>query len=178
MYQDAVRLSISNPTEAIAGAEQLPDDTRTIALLQVARTISRYDPVRAATVIAEVQQESKSPTDDETLVDIISAQAFVAAGQNNQGASHDSLRQGFASANHMLLEQQGTRRNYVSIPALTPLVHIGMESDPDFTIPFVEGLPASRVKAEVLLDAAHALGTRGSPHIGGPIQQSAEKPNP
>jgi hypothetical protein len=59
-----------------------------------------------------------------------------------------------------------------------PLVHIGMESDPDFTIPFVEGLPASRVKAEVLLDAAHALGTRGSPHIGAPPQQTAEKPNP
>jgi hypothetical protein len=178
MYQDAVRLSISNPTEAIASAEQLPDDTRTIALLQVARMVSRYDPVRAATVIAEVQQESKSPTDEGTLVDIISAQAFVAAGQNNQSAMHDSLRQGFASANHMLLEQQGTRRNYVFIPALTPLVHIGMESDPDFTIPFVEGLTASRVKAEVLLDAAEALSTRGLPHIGAPPQQTAEKPNP
>lgn len=126
MYQEAVRLAISNPTEAVATAEQLPDDTRTIALLQVARMVSRYDPARAATVLAEVQQESKSSTDEETLVDIISAQAFVAAGQNNQGALHDSLRQGFASANHMLLEQQGTRRNYVSIPALTPLVHIGM----------------------------------------------------
>jgi hypothetical protein len=168
MYQDAVRLSISNPTEAIAIAEQLPDDTRTIALLQVARTVSRYDPVRAATVIAEVQQESKSPTDEGTLVDIISAQAFAAAGQNNPSALRDLLRQGFALANHMLLAQQGTRRNYAPIPALTPLVHIGMESDPDFTIPFVEGLPASRVKAEVLLDTAHALGTRGSPHIGGP----------
>ncbi len=177
MYQDAVRLSISNPTEAIAIAEQLPDDTRTIALLQVARTVSRYDPARAAKVIAEVQQESTSSTDEETLVDIVSAQAFVAAAQNNRGGLREYLRQGFASANHMLLEQQGTRRNYVSIPALTPLVHIGMESDPDFTVPFVEGLPASRVKAEVLLDAAHALGTRGSPHIGAPPQQTAEKPN-
>jgi len=153
------------------------DDTRTIALLQVARMVSRYDPARAAAVIAEVQQENKPPMDEGTLVDIISAQAFVAAGQDNQGALHDLLRQGFASANHMLLERQETRRNYVSIPALTPLVHIGMEKDPDFTIPFVEGLPASRVKAEVLLDAAHALGTRGAPHIGTPPQQSAEKPN-
>jgi len=178
MYQEAVRLAISNPTEAVATAEQLPDDTRTSALLQVARTVSRYDPARAAKVIAEVQQESTSSTDEETLVDIVSAQAFVAAAQNNRGGLREYLRQGFASANHMLLEQQGTRRNYVSIPALTPLVHIGMESDPDFTVPFVEGLPASRVKAEVLLDAAHALGTRGSPHIGAPPQQTAEKPNP
>ena len=128
-------------------------------------------------VIAEVQQENASSTDEETLVDIISAQAFVAAGQNNQGGLHESLRQGFASANHMLLEQKETRRNYVSIPALTPLVHIGVESDPDFTIPFVEGLPASRVKAEVLLDAAHALGTRASPRSGAPPQQTAENPN-
>jgi hypothetical protein len=176
-YQDAVGLSFSNPTEAIAMAEQLPDDTRTIALLQVARMVSRYDPTRAAAVIAEVQQESKPPINEMTLVDIISAQAFVAAGQNNQSALHDLLRQGFAAANHMLLEEEGTRRNYVSVPALSPLVQIAMENDPDFTIPFVEGLPASRVKAEVLLDAAHALGTQGSPHIGAPPPQSAEKPN-
>jgi len=176
MYQDAVRLALSNPAEAIAMAERLPDGTRTIVLLQVARMVSRYDPARAATVIAEVQQENKPPMDEETLVDIISAQAFVAAGQNNQSALHDLLRQGFAAANHTLLEQQGARRNYVSIPALSPLAYIGMEKDPDFTIPFVEGLPASRVKAEVLLDAAHALSTRGSPQIGGPTQQSAEKP--
>jgi hypothetical protein len=177
MYQDAVRLSISNPTEAIAIAEQLPDDTRTIALLQVARAVSRYDPARAAAVVTEVKQDNK-PMEEETLVDITSAEAFVAAGQNNQSALHDSLREGFASANHMLLEQQGTRRNYVSIPGLTPLVCIGMEKDPDFTIPFVEGLPGSRVKAEVLLDAAHGLAMRGSPHIGPPSQRTAEKPNP
>jgi hypothetical protein len=177
MYQDAVRLSFSNPAEAIAMAEQLPDDTRAIALLQVARIVSRYDPARAAAVIAEVQQDTKLPMNDMTLVDIISAQAFVTAGQNNPSALHDLLRQGFALANHMLLAQQGTRRNYVSVPALSPLVQIAMESDPDFTIPFVEGLPASRVKAELLLDAAHALGTRGSPHIAAPPQPSAEKPN-
>ena len=178
MYQDAVDLALSNPAEAIAKAQQLPDDTRTIALLQVAQMVSRYDPARAAAVIAEVQQENKPPMDEGTLVDIISAQAFVAAGQDNQSALHDLLRQGFASANHMLLERQGTRRNYVSIPALTPLVHIGMEKDPDFTIPFVEGLPASRVKAEVLLDAASALSRRRPPHIGAQPQQTAEKPNP
>jgi hypothetical protein len=178
MYQDAVDLALSNPAEAIAKAQQLPDDTRTIALLQVAQMVSRYDPARAAAVIAEVQQENKPPMDEGTLVDIISAQAFVAAGQDNQSALHDLLRQGFASANHMLLERQGTRRNYVSIPALTPLVHIGMEKDPDSTIPFVEGLPASRVKAEVLLDAASALSRRRPPHIGAQPQQTAEKPNP
>jgi hypothetical protein len=114
--------------------------------------------------------------DEETLVDIISAQAFVAAGQDNQSALHDSLRHGFATADHMLLEWQAARRNYVSIPALTPLVHIGMERDPDFTIPFVEGLPTSRVKAEVLLDAASALSTSRPPHIGTQPQQTAESP--
>ena len=178
MYQEAVRLSLSNPAEAIATAQQLPDDTRTITLLQVARMVSRYDPARAAAVIAEVQQESKPPMDEQTLVDIISAQAFVAAGQDNQSALHDSLRHGFATADHMLLEWQAARRNYVSIPALTPLVHIGMERDPDFTIPFVEGLPTSRVKAEVLLDAASALSTSRPLHIGTQPQQTAEKPNP
>jgi hypothetical protein len=106
--------------------------------------------VRAAALIAEVQQGNR-PIDEETSLDIISAQAFVAAAQNNQSALHDSVREGFASSNRMLLEQQGAGRNYLSIRALSPLVHIGMEHDPDFTIPFVEGLPASRLKAELLM---------------------------
>jgi hypothetical protein len=177
MYQDAIRLSLSNPAAAISTAEQLSGDKRTNALLQVARSVSRYDPVRAAAVIAEVQQGNR-PIDEETSLDIISAQAFVAAGQNNQSALHDSVREGFASANRMLLEQQGVGRNYLSMPALGPLVHIGMENDPDFTSPFVEGLPALRLKAELLIVAASALSTSRPPHIGTQPQQTAEKPNP
>ncbi len=176
-YQDAVRLSHSNQAEAIAQAEQLPDGKRTTALLQVARSISGYDPERAAAVIAEVQRDNKAMNEG-TSSDLISAQAFVAAGQNNQRALHDALRQGFASANHILSEKQGTGGNYFSIPALTPLVHLGMEDDPDFTIPFVEGLLPSRLKAELLLDAAAALSTSRPPHIGTQPQQTAAKPNP
>jgi hypothetical protein len=176
-YQDAVHLSHSNPAEAIAMAEQLPDDKRTMALLQVARSVSRYDPERAAAVIAEVQQDTKR-MDEETSLDLIAAQAFVAAGQNNRSALQEALRQGFASANRIFLEQQGTGRSNFSIPALTPLVHIGMENDPDFTISFVEGLAPSRVKAELLLDAAAALSTSRQPHIGTQPQQTAAKPNP
>jgi hypothetical protein len=44
--------------------------------------------------------------------------------------------------------------------------------------PSVEGLPASRVKAEVLLDAPSALSRSRPPHIGTQPQQTAEKPNP
>lgn len=177
MYQDAVRLSHSNPAEAIARAEQLPDNKRTSALLQVARSVSRYDPERAAAVIAEVQQANK-PMDEQTSLDLISAQAFVAAGQNNQSALLEALRQGFASANRIFLEQQGTGGNFFSLPALTPLVHIGMENDPDFTISFVEGLAPSRVKVELLLDAAAVLSTSRQTHIGTQPRQTAEKPNP
>jgi hypothetical protein len=177
MYQDAIRLSLSNPAAAISTAEQLSGDKRANALLQVARSVSRYDPVRAAALIAEVQQ-GNGPIDEETSLDIISAQAFVAAAQNNQSALHDSVREGFASSNRMLLEQQGAGRNYLSIPALSPLVHIGMEHDPDFTIPFVEGLPASRLKAELLIVAASALSTSRPPPIGTHPQQTAEKPDP
>jgi hypothetical protein len=128
----------------------------TVALLQVARMVSRYDQERAAAVIAEIRQDRKTSMDEETYVDVSSAQAFVAAGRNDQEALHNSLRNGFVSANRILLEQQRIGRSS-SLPALTPLVHIGMEKDPNFTITFVEALPASRSKAEVLLDAAAAL---------------------
>ena len=65
-----------------------------------------------------------------------------------------------------------------SLVVLTNLLEVGMGKDPDFTIPFVEGLPTSRVKAEVLLDAASALSTSRPLHIGTQPQQTAEKPNP
>ena len=100
-------------------AEQLPNDLRTTTLLQVARSVSRYDPERAAAVIAEVRQDTKR-MDEETSLDLIAAQAFVAAGQNNRSALQAALRRGFASANRILLELQGTGRSNVSIPALTP----------------------------------------------------------
>jgi hypothetical protein len=156
MFQDTVRLALSNPEGAIAMAEKLSGDSRTVALLQVARMVSRYNPERAAAVIDEIRQDRNTSMDEETFVDVSSAEAFVAAGRNDQEALHDALRNGFASANHILLEQQRIGRSG-SIPALTPLVHIGMEKDPNFTITFVEALPASRAKAEVLLDAAAAL---------------------
>jgi hypothetical protein len=162
MYQDAVQLSHTNPAEAIAMAEQLSGGLRTTALLQVARSISRYDPERAAGVIAEVQQDNKT-MDDGTSVDLTSAQAFVAAGQNNQRALHDALQQGFAAANRFLLEQQRTGGKYFSIPALSPLVHIGIEKDADFTMSFVDGLPPSGLKAELLLVAALALSASRPP---------------
>ncbi len=174
-YQDAVHLSHTNPTEAIAQAEQLPDSKRTTALLQVARGISRYDPERAAAVIAEVQQDSKT-MDEGTSVDLISAQAFVAAGQDNQRALHEALQEGFAAANHIFSEERQTGGNYHSIPALSPLVHIGMEGDPDFTIRFVESLPPSRPKAELLLDAAAGLSNSRARPDGTQPQQTAAKP--
>jgi hypothetical protein len=175
MYQDAVHLSHTNPAEAIAMAEQLPNDLRATALLQVARTISRNDPERAAGVIAEVQQDNKT-MDEGASVDLISAQAFVAAAQNNQSALRDALRQGFAAANRFLFEQQRTGGNYFSIPALSPLVHIGMEKDPEFTMSFVDGLSPSGLKAELLLVEASALSASRPPHIGTQPQETAEKP--
>jgi hypothetical protein len=173
MYQDAVQLSHTNPAEAIALAEQLSGGLRTTALLQVARSISRYDPERAAGVIAEVQQDNKT-MDDGTSVDLTSAQAFVAAGQNNQRALHDALQQGFAAANRFLLEQQRTGGKYFSIPALSPLVHIGIEKDADFTMSFVDGLPPSGLKAELLLVAALALSASRLPDTQS--QQISKRP--
>jgi hypothetical protein len=44
MFQDAVRLALSDPDGAIAMAGQLSGDSRTVGFLQVARMVSRYNP--------------------------------------------------------------------------------------------------------------------------------------
>jgi tetratricopeptide (TPR) repeat protein len=176
-YMDAIRLSHTNAAEAIAKAEQLPDERRTSALLQIARSIASYDPERAAAVIAEIQQGNK-PLDEKTSLDLVSAQAFMAAAQNNEGALHDLLQQGFGLANRIILDQQRNGAIHFFIPALAPLVHIGTRNEPDLTIPFVESLSPPGLKAELLLGAAAALSTGRQMWFGSRSQQMREKLNP
>jgi hypothetical protein len=176
-YMDATRLSHISANEAIAIAEQVPDDKRTGALLQVARGVARYDPERAAAVIAEVQQGNER-VGEEASLDIISAQAFVAAGQNNQSSLHNILQQGFDSANHIIAEQQKSSGIHsLLIAVLSPLIHIAMENEPDFTIPFLESLPPSHLKVDLLLVAAQAVSLGRRPPLAR-AQQTAEKPKP
>jgi hypothetical protein len=100
----------------------------------------------------------------------------VAAGQNDQTSVHNILQQGFESANHIIAEQQkspGIRSSLIAV--LPPLIHIGMENEPDFTIPFLEGLPPSRLKIELLLMAAEAVAYGRQPPLA-QAKQTAEKP--
>ena len=156
---DAVRLSHIAPEAAIAKAEQLPDDDkRASTMLEVARGIAGDYPDRAAKLIAETQGGNK-PTDDQLHLNLISAQAFVAAAQNKKDELHELLQRGFESANHIILEQQRTGALQF-VAGLGPLVQIGIQNDPDLTITFIEGISPSSLKAELLLGAASALSMR------------------
>src|SRR5215469_2879425 len=173
-YMDAVGLSHTNLAEAISRAEALPDELRTRALLQIARGTASSNPERAAALIDEIQQESK-PVDEETPLDFLSARASVAAAQNNDRALRELLEQGFALANRVILEQQ--RTGQIRFVMLT-LVYIGTRNDPDLTIPFVESLPPSQLKVDVLLAAASALVAKTHTTLASTPQQAAQKPNP
>jgi hypothetical protein len=151
---DALRLSRINPEAAIAKAKQLPGDKRVSTMLEVARSIAGDHPERAADLIAEAQGEIK-PDDDESSVNLVSAQAVVAVAQNRKDELHDLLQRGFDLANRVILHQQGT--NGLPFPVgLGSLAQIGMQNDPDLTTSFIEALPPSYVKAELLLGAASA----------------------
>jgi len=170
---DALRLSRIEPEAAIAKAKQLPDDDqRASTMLEVARSIAGDYPARAADLIAEAQGGIK-PGDDESSVNLISAQAFVAVAQNKKDELHDLLRRGFDLANRVILHQQG-RSGSPFVVGLGPLAQIGMQNDPDLTTTFIEALPPSYVQAELLLAAASALDPRSRlPFRSGP--QQAEK---
>jgi hypothetical protein len=175
MRMDAVGLSHSNPEAAIAKAEQLPDDDkRTRTMLEVARGIAGDSPERAAELIAETQRKNQ-PTDDEMHFNLISAQAFVAAAQNKKDELHEQLQRGFESANRILLEQQSTGDIHF-FAGLAPMIQIGMQNDPDLTITFIESLPSSYLKAEVLLEAASALSMGRRLPLSSRPQQRVDKP--
>jgi hypothetical protein len=153
---DAVGLSHSNAEVAIAKVQQLPDDDkRASAMLEVARGVAGDRPERAAELIAETQPKTQ-PADDELHFNLISAQASVAASQNKQAVLHNLLQRGFESANHIFAEQQRTGEIHF-FAGLGPLLQVGMQNEPELTTSFINSLPASYLKADVLLGAASAL---------------------
>ncbi|MGB9464582.1 MAG: hypothetical protein WBR10_05675 [Candidatus Acidiferrum sp.] len=171
---DAVRLSHINAEAAIKKAEQLPDDDkRTSTLLEVARGIAGDYPERAAELIAESQSGNK-PTDDQLQLNLISAQAFVAAAESKKDDLDELLQRGFESANRILLEQQRTGTIQI-VAGLGPLVQIGIQNDPNLTVTFIESLSPSYLKAELLLGAASALSMRRPLPFGSRPQQKKEK---
>jgi hypothetical protein len=172
---DALQLSHINTEAAIAKAEQLPGgDKRADTMLQVARDIAGDHPERAGELIAEVQRGNKT-IDVGIQLNMISAQAFVAAAQQNKDDLHQLLQGGFDVANHLVLEQQRASHNY-SVAGLGPLVQIGIQNDPALTVTFIEGLPASYLKANLLLGAASALSMRTSLPLNSRPQQERENP--
>ena len=172
---DAVRLSRINAEAAIAKAEQLPKDAnRASTILEVARNISGDNPERAAELIAEAQEGEKGPS-EEFQLDLISARAHVAASQGQRNELRELLLRGFDSANRIILKQQQVERLYF-VGALGGLVQIGIQNEPDLTVAFVQNLPASPLKAQLLFGAASALNMPGRLPLGSWQEQRSERP--
>ncbi|HXN52823.1 MAG TPA: hypothetical protein VN943_12880 [Candidatus Acidoferrum sp.] len=171
---DAVHLSTLNPEAAIAQAQQLPEDQRASTMLDIARNFSGDYPERAAELIAEIQAGNK-PINDETSVNLISAQAFVAAAQKKRDQLRELLQRGFELANRVILEQQRTGDIHF-FTGLGPLVQVGVDNDPDVTIPFIESLSPSYVKAQLLLIAGSDLSMGTRVPLRFHPQQKVEKP--
>jgi hypothetical protein len=176
MSMDAARLVHINPEAAIAKAKQLQDDDkRANAMLQVARDIAGNYPERAAELIATTQLGIK-PTDDQLHLNLISAQAYVAAALNKKDELHDLLQLGFESAGHIHLEEPVTEGIQI-VEGLAPLVQIGVQYDPDLTITYIETLPPSPLKASLLLGAASALSFEWRLPFSSRPQQGVDKPD-
>jgi hypothetical protein len=171
--RDAVSLSLVNPEAAIAKAKELPDDQRAGTMLDLARNIAGDYPQRAAELIAEIQS-GNTATDDEMSVNLVSAQAFVAAAQNNKEDLQKLVRRGLESAYRAISEQQRTGDMHF-FNGLGPLIQIAGQNDLDLTITFIQSLPPSYLKAELLLAAATDLSKPVRVPVRYRPQQRAEK---
>jgi hypothetical protein len=150
---DAVRLAHINSEAAIAKAEELPyGPQRTETILELARSIAGDDPERAAGLIAEAQS-ADTPSDKETTVDSISARAYLAAAQQRKDELQGLLGRGFDLAGLTILERP--KLNFIL--GLGQLVQIGIQNEPDATASFLQNLPASPIKANLLMGAVSAL---------------------
>lgn len=173
---EAMRLAGSNPDAAIAKAEQLPEgERRAYATLSVASNIAGKQPERAQELIAEIEGTNKTDV-PEMQLDVVSVKVAVAAGRDKRDETRELLQQGFALATAILVQQQKSG-NASFVPGLGQLVQIGMQNDPDSTITFLNSLPASGMKANLLLGAASALTMKIRLPIGSKVIQKPEKLN-
>jgi hypothetical protein len=142
-------------------------------MLDLARNISGDYPQRAAELIAEIQG-GNNPANDEMSVNLVSAQAFVAAAQNNKEDLQKLVRRGLESAYRAILEQQRTGDMHF-FNGLGALVQLAGQNDLDLTITFIQRLPPSYLKAELLLAAATDLSKPVRLPVRYRPQQRAEK---
>lgn len=173
---DAVRLANINPEPAIARAEQLPEgERRADTILSIASNIAGKQPERAQELIAEVEGSNRTDI-PELQLDVVSVKAAVAAGQDKKDETRELLQQGFALATPIIvkLEESG---NVPFVPGLGQLVQIGMQNDPDSTITFLQSVPRSWLKANLLLGAASALTMKTHLPIGSRELQKPLKSN-
>lgn len=173
---DAVRLASIDPEAAIAKVEQLPEgDRRADTILQMARDLAGKQPERAQELIAEVEGSNK-PRIPELQLDVISAKASIAEAQDKKDEVRELLQQGFTLATPIITELQKSG-GASFVPGLGQLVQTGMQNDPDSTLTFLQSLPPSWLKANLLLGAASALTMRTRLPIGSKDLQKPEKLN-
>jgi hypothetical protein len=112
--------------------------------------------VRSTNVLgAQREQGEIKPGDDESSVNLIPAQAFVALAQNKKD---ELLQRGFDLANRVILHQQG-RNGSPFVVGLGPLAQIGMQNDPHLTTTFIEALPSSYVKGRASTGSSFGTGS-------------------
>ena len=95
------------------------------------------------------------PDDDEMQLDMISVKASIAAAKGDQAQVTNLLQSGYELAVRFISVQ--TRP---FIDGMGGLVQLGMQNDPELTTAFFQSLPASEVKAHLLLTAAEGLNLR------------------
>lgn len=172
---DAMRMVSFNLDAAIAKAKEVPDDARRAdTMLSIAREIAGSQPARAQELIAEVEDGNKTDI-PELQLDVISAKASLAAAQGKKDEIRELLQQGFALALPIITELQ-KNGNVFFIPGLPQLIQLGMRNDADSAITFVQSVPASWLKADLLLGAAWPLTMPARLPLGSLEPQKPDKP--
>jgi hypothetical protein len=147
LQADALQFSHINVDAAVAKAEQISDESlRTYTMLRIAGDIAGDEPERARKLITEAQMKIKNG-DIRMQLNLINAQASLAAAQDKIDDLRELLQRGFELAG----------RGGTTMVGAGPLVEVGMQNDPNLTMGFVQNLPASPEKAQLLMAAASAL---------------------
>jgi hypothetical protein len=146
LQADAMQFEHINTDAAIAKAQQITDENlRVQTLLRIAGDIAENEPERAAKLVIDAEMNLKN-ADARMQLNLITAEASVAAAQQKNDNVRELLQRGFEIA--MTKGAEG---------ASGPLLRIAIQNDPSFAMMFLQNLPPSPEKAQLLVEVASEL---------------------
>ncbi|HMK31107.1 MAG TPA: hypothetical protein VK473_15600 [Terriglobales bacterium] len=156
------RTAQSDPNKALSLTQDLTDPAaRAQALSAVASGFASQDPQQAVRSLEQADKLTAAVKDKEEQLRLLISEAEAAAAIKNVAILRQSMGRAFDLADQITRAEEDARVEQVTgWRPLMRLVSIGMKSEPELTVAYIDRLNVPIAKANLLLAAAESIPVR------------------